>query len=317
MIELFHLSIHLNAPFFIACSKEKETDGYFVDDRTAMVMEEDKRTYDEPARTTTQTEAKSKEDDNDSRTNKDMSTCERCGKSFSGRRGVKIHQGKKKRCGSTSKACSRTKVLNKTPGDEGQDTHHRTNITQAAEEHLPETEIESQQPEGEQPATHANCSNDKLPLLTFPKANSKEWKELDEDIDKVLQATLRGPASRKVEKMSTIVYEMSRERFGVEEKHKSAPKPSGPNRRQRKIAELRVRLRELTRQYKIANEFEKTGLSLLRDGLRKELKSIRRAERLSKKRREKKKSFVIILQRSLQIRWRYFDKTEIWTPSSF
>ena len=44
----------------------------------------------------------------------DITRCERCGETFKSALGVKIHQGKKKRCGSTSEARNITQVLCKT-----------------------------------------------------------------------------------------------------------------------------------------------------------------------------------------------------------
>ena len=170
-----------------------------------------------------------------------------------------IHQGNKACCGSTSKACLRTPVLHATTGDQGQDTHHRAQAAHAVEENplvsdsQTESEHRSGQPTGDAHGLTCGLSKGRLPRLKLPKASSAEWKHLDEDLDKVLEAKLRGPASEKIEKLSSTVYEICRDRFGVEEPTVGRPKPSGPSRRQRRIAEIRNHLRELAKQYKTAS----------------------------------------------------------------
>ena len=61
------------------------------------------------------------------------SVCERCKRTFKGAWGVKIHQAKKKRCGSTSEACSKAADLRETEDDRGQELHHSAHDTQSEE----------------------------------------------------------------------------------------------------------------------------------------------------------------------------------------
>ena len=57
---------------------------------------EGRHQVDEQARNTDTKEGRFHGEDNDTRTKKDENVCERCGKTFKGRAGVKIHQGKKR-----------------------------------------------------------------------------------------------------------------------------------------------------------------------------------------------------------------------------
>ncbi|KAL7827271.1 hypothetical protein SRHO_G00329890 [Serrasalmus rhombeus] len=49
-------------------------------------------------------------------------------------------------------------------------------------------------------------------------SNNKEWYQLDQDLDKMLEATLVGTAEQKVNTLTTITYNLAREHFGVEVK---------------------------------------------------------------------------------------------------
>ena len=207
-------------PLTSSTKKKLVDDGSHVDDRVEMDMREGRRNKDKLARNKDMREGRTKEDDNDSRTEKEKKKCERCGQMFKGDLGVKIHQGKKKRCGSTSEACSRGQTLHKTTGDQGQDIHHRANVTQATEGTPPDSITQTDGQQQERQLARATPlpgeGQSRLPRLNLPKASSTEWKDLDEDIDRVLEANLRGPASRKMEKLSTTVYEMCKDRIVIE-----------------------------------------------------------------------------------------------------
>ena len=47
---------------------------------------------------------------------------------------------------------------------------------------------------------------------------SKEWEKFDEDMEKILEITLTGPAEKKLEVMTRMIYTIAEDRFGVEEK---------------------------------------------------------------------------------------------------
>ena len=47
---------------------------------------------------------------------------------------------------------------------------------------------------------------------------SKAWEKFDEDMEKILEITLTGPAEKKLEVMTMMIYTIAEDRFGVEEK---------------------------------------------------------------------------------------------------
>lgn len=54
-----------------------------------------------------------------------------------------------------------------------------------------------------------------------PSNNRKAWEEFDEDCNRILISTLGGSVDRKLEIMSTIIYTIGADRFGMEEGKKS------------------------------------------------------------------------------------------------
>ena len=55
--------------------------------------------------------------------------------------------------------------------------------------------------------------------INWPKANSKEWKELDTDKTALLK-TMYSTSDRKAESHPKMIYAMYKERFGTKEIHK-------------------------------------------------------------------------------------------------
>ena len=71
------------------------------------------------------------------------------------------------------------------------------------------------------------------------------WKAFEETADNVLETTLAGTISRKVESFTTIIYTVGRETFGTEEvKVKQQGVPS-TNRREVQIRNVRWDLRSI------------------------------------------------------------------------
>ena len=88
---------------------------------------------------------------------------------------------------------------------------------------------------------------------------------------------MKGGADRKLQTMATMIISVATERFGLVEE-RSATSQYSKNCRAEKTSELRQELRLLKRQFKQANEDEKSGLAELRGVLRKKLQTLRRAE---------------------------------------
>ncbi|CAC5407388.1 unnamed protein product [Mytilus coruscus] len=120
--------------------------------------------------------------------------------------------------------------------------------------------------------------------VKWPNNKSKrEWQQFDEDVDEILNTTLAGNIDRKIESMTSFIYNIGMDRFGADEKV-VVKREGQKNRRESKIAKMRKDLRQLKKRYNQASEDEKPALSELRDTIR---KITRRAER-TRKRRQKR-----------------------------
>ncbi len=112
------------------------------------------------------------------------------------------------------------------------------------------------------------------------------WLQFDEDVDRILEITSKGNADQKLQTMCTLIMSIGSERFGTFEE-RGASNPVRPNRRELKISQLRQELKSLKRQYKLAEEDEKTALSELTEIIRKRLIILRRVERHRRKCKER------------------------------
>ncbi len=98
----------------------------------------------------------------------------------------------------------------------------------------------------------------------------KEWLQLDEDVDMILEITSKGNADQKLQTMCTLIMSIGSERFGAT-KERGASNPVRPNQWELKISQLRQELKSLKRQNKWAEEDEKTALSELTEMITKML----------------------------------------------
>ncbi|XP_052260987.1 uncharacterized protein LOC127865138 [Dreissena polymorpha] len=105
------------------------------------------------------------------------------------------------------------------------------------------------------------------PRSKWPKASDKtSWTQLDEDLDNILEA-----------------------RRGLDYKRRVRKEPPRPNRRQVRIQNLRRELKQLRRRYCASSPIERIGLTQLRDTVRSQLTSLRKAENNRRKTRERAK----------------------------
>ena len=94
--------------------------------------------------------------------------------------------------------------------------------------------------------------------------------QLDEDLDNILESSLQGPVDRKLTTLTTLIYSVGKERFGLEEERVQKDTPR-PNKRQTRIQNLRRELRQLRRRYRDSSPTERVGLTKLRVTLRSQL----------------------------------------------
>ena len=122
--------------------------------------------------------------------------------------------------------------------------------------------------------------------IKWPQANSKEWSRLDEDLTALLKI-LYSPPEKLAESHPKIIYEMSKERFGVKEPATGVKKqPAGPSKRQRKCKKLRDEINLLKAAYNNAPEVEKEGIKELQSEKLKKLRLAKRAETLKQNRKK-------------------------------
>ncbi|XP_035685395.1 uncharacterized protein LOC118421998 [Branchiostoma floridae] len=126
--------------------------------------------------------------------------------------------------------------------------------------------------------------------VKWPPSNAeKEWQQLDEDLEGILESVLAGAAERKIEAMMEIVYSVGVERFGEKPVGKSRRQAGHPNRRERERKQIRKELKVLRKRWLKATEMEKEALEVLRKELRSRLCTLGRAERARRKRKDRER----------------------------
>ena len=197
-----------------------------------------------------------------------------CGKTCKNQRGLKIHQGKMK-CTGRSEQTRRIGVPpSQTEEEQGPVSTHSAQHHQAPAQSLPDKVITKR--------------------IKWPPANNKNaWREFDEDVCELIQATSSGNVDQRLKTMSRLIVSYAAERFGHLEK--SGRKPHTLNRREERIKGIRQELRSLKKRYRTAKEEQRPALGELKDILRKKLKTLCRAEGHRRRRRErarKRASFI-------------------------
>ena len=125
--------------------------------------------------------------------------------------------------------------------------------------------------------------------IKFPPACDKTaWKKLDRDLASELDKKVSGTLERKLEVFSDIIYHSCLEKFGAKEaRPRVEPKP---NRRQRRMEELRRKKKRIKKQMKQAAEPDKKPLREIWLHLKQEHSALSRAEGLAKRRRQTKRT---------------------------
>lgn len=70
-------------------------------------------------------------------------------------------------------------------------------------------------------------------------AARKDWESFDSEVDQVLESVLAGNSGRKMKAMSTIIWSMGAECFGMEQRHTRGPQHTKENRQLNEIAKLK------------------------------------------------------------------------------
>lgn len=110
--------------------------------------------------------------------------------------------------------------------------------------------------------------------------DSNAWMQLDDDLDGILEATTSGSAHRKIDALTTIVYNLAKERFGTMVQKGQRQLQQQPNRREREIRRLRSEIKALNKRFKTSSPTEKEGIKDLTSKIREQLCRVRRAENI-------------------------------------
>lgn len=176
---------------------------------------------------------------NMNRDNGYLVSCKGCRKSFKTVKGLKIHQSRKG-CmrkpneeheaitGKTGVQCSGGKSPCEASGENCQDQPHSTVYSNA----------------------HSNHNDGpKHPKIRWPaRAEREMWEEVDKDLNKLLEGTVKGPLKTKLVIFNNIIYNYGEERFGFEKKGGgNQVKCQILSRWQQEIKDLRKELRNLSK----------------------------------------------------------------------
>lgn len=81
----------------------------------------------------------------------------------------------------------------------------------------------------------------RIKLVLWPTAAArKDWESFDREIDQVLESVLTGDIGRKMKAMSTIIWNMGAERFGMEQRQTKGPQHAGENRHSRETEKGKI-----------------------------------------------------------------------------
>ncbi len=119
------------------------------------------------------------------------------------------------------------------------------------------------------PTPQGSISTDAIPQsepmkerIRWPKMTDiKEWASYDEDLNRILEVMSEGTAERKVNTLTEITYNLAKERFGTIERKLNIKAGKQPNRRERKIYNLRKEVKSLNKRYKASSTEEKEGVT--------------------------------------------------------
>ena len=194
-----------------------------------------------------------------------------CGRTFNTVHGMRIHQ--------TKKACW---SIQRSPDSDAKDSCGGIPIPgepckaegTASEDNPPIADGHADDPSLEESAAR----------VKWPATSDKAaWKQLDEDLSKVLTGAFKAGSLRCLASFGKIVYQYCKERFGALEQ------TNKESRRQAEIREVRAQLRQLKKAWKAASQQRKPEIDILRNQIREVLFTLRRAEASRKGRKERER----------------------------
>lgn len=170
-----------------------------------------------------------------------------CSKSCKNPRGPKIHQTKMGCLVNAQPEQRSRNSLRETQEEPGRESTHS-----AQNPHAPEDLGEMQEVPGQESphrAQNLHAQDAQAPGIPQhqqrgkwpPASKESEWRQFDDDVDSILEATMKGGADRKLQTMATMIISIATERFGLVEK-RAATNQYSKNCRAEKISQLRQEL---------------------------------------------------------------------------
>ena len=203
-----------------------------------------------------------------------------CGKVCKNAKGVNIHRAKMG-CPPVVNLVQRTRELDETSEGPNPDEHHSVRNL-----HAPG----NQETSSTQRVNPSQSSENTKCKIKWPNRNETEkWRSLDDQLANILDVTMKGDIDTKLRTMTTVIYNLSKDQFGVKQPRCRNDQPETQSRRQITITNIRKDIKNLTKQFKRAQEHEKPALAELRALNRGKLRCLRRAENHRRHRKERKR----------------------------
>ena len=157
-------------------------------------------------------------------------------------KGLRIHQGKA-RCRTSGLQTQRTDIA----AGETQEDHSQESTHSAEDLSVSDTSLYSapSQNAANNPQDEDEVSPPRKEGIAWPNSGKKEWASLDEDLRGILIIALQGNVEKRLETMTTIIYNVGKERFGTIERKKRTTCITRSNRREAEIRRLRQDIKEL------------------------------------------------------------------------
>jgi hypothetical protein len=153
--------------------------------------------------------------------------------------GLKIHRGIMC-CPPITNLMQHTGTPDETEEELDQDSNHSVQSLHASEEREEISSGAGRETPNKVPGS-INKGKDQDRVKWPTSASRKVWQAFDEEVNKVLEATVAGSVDKKMKAMTTIIFSMGQERFGLEEipkrniRRKSVSQTTGERRRSIKL----------------------------------------------------------------------------------
>ena len=183
----------------------------------------------------------------------------------------------------------RTRELGETSEEPHREEHHSVRSLPASREQEMGSQREVNVRTRDREITRLNRAVDRKERIQCEIQSEKmKWSKLDDQLERALEATLKGDVDRKMETMTAVVYSACKDSFGVKEA-KPQPTTPTPNRRENDIRQLRSDIKRLRKRFRTSLEEEKPAIAELTAVNREKLRSLRRAENHRRNRRERRR----------------------------